>query len=161
LETGHWTFELRIDKESRFPRVDEVIPRASATASQLCLEPDDARLLVRTLAKLNDRQDEHTAVTLDLGQPPALRVQVDSEGPPAEGALELSSATGKRVRLRVSRRHLLRALQLGFTEIQVVNPETPLVCRDTSKVFVFMPLDPRSAGTPAAASPQASEPVSE
>ena len=45
LQTGPWTFLLRIDKDKRFPQIEQVIPAASAVTSRLCLEPSiDAAL---------------------------------------------------------------------------------------------------------------------
>jgi hypothetical protein len=55
-------------------------------------------------------------------------------------------------------------LQLGFEELQVCNAETPVRCRDENRLFVFMPLDQKTA-IPSASeklpdpSPEAAPPV--
>ena len=36
-------------------------------------------------------------------------------------------------------------MKLGFSEIQVVSPTTPVTCRDAVRTFVFVPLSPESA----------------
>jgi hypothetical protein len=63
---GPWTFALAIDTARRFPRVDDVIPRASAASSRLALDPEDAVFLAATLPRLPGRDGDHAPVTLDL-----------------------------------------------------------------------------------------------
>jgi hypothetical protein len=41
-----------------------------------------------------------------------------------------------------------RMLDLGFTEVQVASPDKPLVCRDASRIYVWMPLEPNAAIEP-------------
>src|SRR5439155_1378655 len=52
LRVGAWTFHLPIDKESRFPKVDEVIPSLSRALTRCHLDPADAAFATRSLPKL-------------------------------------------------------------------------------------------------------------
>ena len=138
LRWGAWTFLLAIDTAGHFPNVDTVIPKARVPACRLVLDPGDAESVTRVLSKLPSKSEEQP-VTLDLGTPPAIRFRV-GDGPVTEVVLQRSSISGKPVRLASDRRFLLRALELGFTEIQVENAETALCCRDDQRVYVWMPL---------------------
>jgi hypothetical protein len=68
LETGPWTFLLRIDKNGRFPKVEHVVPSVSSITSRLRLIEEDAEFLIATLPRLPGAEDEHP-ITLDLGRP--------------------------------------------------------------------------------------------
>jgi hypothetical protein len=48
----------------------------------------------------------------------------------------------------VDRRLLLRALQLGFSEIEIPSADAPLACKEAQRVFVFMPLSATAALPP-------------
>jgi hypothetical protein len=74
-----------------------------------------------------------------------VRARSDKGGPATEAVLSRSTAEGADVRVVTDRRFLLRAVELGFGEIEVVRPEVPLVCRDTRKTYVWMPLDAKAA----------------
>jgi hypothetical protein len=145
LETGPWTFLLRIDKDKRFPQIEQVIPAASAVTSRLRLEPVDLHFLVTTLPRLPGAEDDQAPITLELCQPPLVRARVADEGPSTEVVLTRSTVSGQEMRLHLDRQQLLRGLKLGFSEIQVVTAETPAMLRDALRVFVFVPLDPKSA----------------
>ena len=149
LECGPWTFWLRIDKESRFPRTEQVIPQESAVQNRLHLHSDDAAFLAAALPKLPVSDDEQMLVTVDLCTPPAVRARGSGEGPLTEVILARSTVSGESARLTVDRRQLYRALKLGFAELQIVAANAAVACRDASRVFVFMPLTPEAALPPA------------
>jgi hypothetical protein len=141
LRVGPWTFLLRIDKDSRFPDVEAVIPRPGQAASRLRLDPADAAFLAGSLPRLPSRDEHYSPVTLDLGPAVAVRARAEGRGPATELVLPRSAALGKPVRLCTDRRYVLRAVQLGFAEIEVTGPDRPVTCRDTTRAFVWMPLD--------------------
>jgi hypothetical protein len=139
LETGPWTFLLRIDKEGRFPKTDQVIPSPSSIRSRLCLDPKDAAFLAEALPRLPGTEDDHS-ITLDLCNPPCVRCRQDAQAQVNEVVLARSSASGKQVRVNLDRRNLYRALKLSFIEIQVAAADVAVTCRDRTRVYVFMPL---------------------
>jgi len=150
LESGPWTFWLKIDKESRFPKTDQVVPKEAAIQSRLQLHPDDATFLATALPKLPESEDEQLPITVDLCRPPVVRAKCAGDGPLTEVVLARSTVLGKAVRLNLDRRLLYRALKLGFAEVQVVAADTAITCRDASRVFVFMPLNAEGALPPSA-----------
>jgi hypothetical protein len=147
LRVGDWTFWLVIDKSSRFPAVQDVIPRATHS-SRLCLDPADADFLITTLPRLPGRDDDHSPITLALTTPPAVRARSEKGGSATEAVLTRSTTSGPDKVVVTDRRYLLRAVQLGFAEVQVVRPDVPLLCRDDRKTYLWMPLDPKTALPP-------------
>lgn len=145
---GPWTFALPIDAAGRYPDVDPVIPRPQAARARLRIGPNDAEALAAALTRLPGGRGEQAPVTLDLATPPAVRAGGDG-GAAEELVLSDSSATGRPVRVVCDRRHLRRALGLGFTEVEVAGPDKPLACRDGDRVYVWMALDQDSAAKPA------------
>jgi hypothetical protein len=139
VKVGPWTFLLAIDTQSRFPDVDVVIPRRSAPASRLQLDPQDAAFLAANLPKLPGGEDI-PSVTLDLHTPVVLRAGEEKHGV-TELVLTRSSVSGPPVRLCTDRRYLVRAVKLGFTDVEVLGPDKPLVSRNHARVYVWMPLD--------------------
>jgi hypothetical protein len=148
LQVGAWTIHLAIDAQARFPRTEEVIPKAKpVTVWQVA--PAERDFLLQALPKLPGEKDENAPVTLDLNEQTLIRAKADGQSRVTELALEHSKASGKALRLATSRLYLSRALQLGFREMAVVSPNTPIVCRDESRVYVWMPLHERAALKPA------------
>lgn len=148
LQIGSCTFHLRIDAGGRFPNVRAVIPSADAKTSRLELSERDAHFLVRMLPRLPGKE-EYTPVTLDLADPVAIRSR--GEEPPQVQELVLADSRheGAAVRVVCNRRYLWRAAKLGFRELQISAPNRPLLCRDESRTYVFMPLDKDAAVLPA------------
>ena len=141
LRQGPWTVLLAIDRDGRFPNLENVIPKVGGPVSRLQFDPADGAAAIQVLTKLPGKGDQ--PITLELATLPALRFRVD-DGPVTEIPLAQSSAAGKPIRLASERRPLLRALQLGFAEIQVKDADSALCCRDARRTYVWMPLDKQS-----------------
>jgi hypothetical protein len=59
-----------------------------------------------------------------------------------EVLLARSSLKGAVTRVSTDRQYLRRALRLGFTELQVTKADAPVCCRDRSRCYLWVPLDP-------------------
>jgi hypothetical protein len=145
LRTGTWTFFIPIDKEKRYPQIDQVIPRANRLATTCRLTPDDAIFLGKALPRLPGKDAENEQVTLDLNGHVAVRAQEGGQNPVVEVSLDRSTVDGPPVRLVSSRVYLARAISLGFREISIAGTNLPLVCKDASRTYLWMPLDHSSA----------------
>ncbi|QEH32093.1 hypothetical protein OJF2_05620 [Aquisphaera giovannonii] len=88
-------------------------------------------------------------VTLDLNGHVAIRGRGGDSGPSAWLILNRSSYTGAPVSESLDRTFLLRAVDLGFDELAVADPSTPIVCRRPDRTYAWQPLYPAPA--PAAA----------
>jgi hypothetical protein len=141
VRVGPWTFLLEIDTEGRYPHADSVIPRGAVLVSRLQLSEDDARFLAHVLPRLPGGKDDTSSVTLDLGAQIVLRTGADESPQVHEVVLSGSSCAGPAVRLACNRRYLWRVVQLGFREVLIGNATTPLLCRDPTRTYLFMPLE--------------------
>jgi hypothetical protein len=148
VRAGRWTFSLAIDTTSRFPDAQSVVPKPSAVTCRLFFDEADAAFLVQALPKLPGQDNDHSPVTLDLNRQALLRVRSREGCTVTEIELSRSRVEGKAVRLCLDRTNLRRALQLGFTEVLVREPDTPVLCRDRHRLFVFVPLDKQEVLTP-------------
>jgi hypothetical protein len=141
LRIGPWTFPLEIDTSGRYPNTERVIPRGDGLASRLRLSEDDACFLAHVLPRLPGSKDDLAPVTLELGEQVVLRARPDDAPQVTEVLLSGSSCAGPAVRVACNRRFLWRLVQLGFREVLVRNATTPLLCRDETRTYLFMPLE--------------------
>lgn len=139
LQAGPWTLHLPIDAKSRYPKAEEVIPSLKH-ATRCTLSTDDASFLMKSLPRLPKEDDGNDAVTMDLNGEVVVRARASAESKVTEVVLVGSKATGKPVRWNANRALIHRALDLGMTELAVVNKDSPIVCKDDRRTFVFMPL---------------------
>jgi hypothetical protein len=159
VRVGPWTLLLNIDATGRYPNAEDVIPRPRANTSRLQFSPEDAALLIRVLPELPGREDDQSPITLELGSPPAVRAGDPQRGAVQEAVLASSTTSGPHVRLCMDRRLLRRALQLGFTAMQVFKADQPLVCRDDRRTYVWMPFTEKAALPPSPAAVRVQEPT--
>ncbi len=139
---------LEVRTDARFPRVDSIFPDPTATLARLRIDPADAAFLAGSLGRLPGADAPHSPVTVDLNGHIAIRAR-DATGPtPTELVLSRSSYGGTPVRFGSNRDFLARALHLGFTEVEVGEPGSPLVCRSGPAAYAWQPLDPDSAIAP-------------
>jgi hypothetical protein len=139
IRAGPWTVLLTIDATGRYPHVDDVIPRPRGNASRVQLSSEDAALLIRVLPDLPGREEEDSPTTLAWGQPPRVIARDEQHDTVQKAVLTGSSVSGPSRQLTMDRRHLRRALQLGFREIQIQG-DRPVVCRDEHRLYLWMPL---------------------
>ncbi|OAI54618.1 hypothetical protein AYO44_14640 [Planctomycetaceae bacterium SCGC AG-212-F19] len=138
FQAGSWTVALPADTESRFPPYDQVIPKATRTT--WAIAPADADVLIRTLPRLPGDKVSDAPVTVDLNGQVHVRAKAEDQTHPTDLKLEQSKVTGSPVRFAVNRHWLLRALQLGFREVRIAEPDVPLLCAEPQRKFLFMPL---------------------
>ncbi len=147
LRIGFWTLFHAIQTEARFPRVDSIIPAASFAATRVRFAPADVQFLRSALDRLPGTDALNSPCTLDLNGRIALRASGEN-APPTELILSRSHYDGPPVRVCTNRAFLARALQLGFTTLEIADPSTPLACRDSNRVYGWQPLDADAALAP-------------
>ena len=141
VQFADWTFFLRIDDKARYPQVAEILPRQSASTARWHLAAEDVGRLTEVLPNLPGHDIDQTPVTVDLGKVVTVRGRGTSSGPAVEVMLSGSTTTGTPLRFATDRHYLLRALQLGFTELAVARPDAPVVCRDVTRTYGWMVLE--------------------
>ncbi|MBN2579367.1 MAG: hypothetical protein JXB10_10280 [Pirellulales bacterium] len=148
LRVGPWTFHLRINRDGRFPETDRHIPKIAEVTTRCRFAPADTQFLAGALPKLPCNDEQNLPVTVDCNGSVIIRAKGEVGGRPTECVLSNSTYEGQPVRLNANRKYLARALGLGLRELQVVSPQTAFVCRDETRSFTWMPLDPESAIAP-------------
>ena len=144
LRAGPWNFYLEA-QDARFPRVDRVIPDASAVTTRLSLDATAAAFLAQALDHLPGADEANSPATLDLNGRVAVRARNSDQGNVTELVLARSGYTGAAVRLNVNREFLTRAVRLGLSEFEVADAESPVALRGGDRVYCFQPLSKESA----------------
>ena len=145
LRVGPWTLWLEVMKDLRFPDVDRIFPGPHDAATRLRLDTADARFLLDALGRLPGAGEPNSPATVDLNGRIAVRARASGQEGTTELILARSAYTGPPVRLQTNREFLARALRLGFAEVEVVDADTPLACRDDRRVLAWQPLSKDSA----------------
>lgn len=139
IRSGHWTIFLPIDRKGRFPKVEQVIPKMTDKCSRLRLDPSDAAFLARTLSRLPGNEGQ-APVTLDLNGHVFIRARGEDQERTTAVTLTRSTASGATIRYAANRGYLTRAVALGFSEIQFNNADSPALCQDDRRKYIFMGL---------------------
>jgi hypothetical protein len=148
VRAGPWSVFLAVDKDGRFPRVEEIIPSLTGEFTHWQVAAEEAEFLRRSLAKLPGGDDPEAPVTLDLGAAVAVRARAAGQERGTELVLAGSKVEGKPVRLGSNRRYLARALELGCREFAIVKADVPVQAWIGERRYVWMPLDKDAALAP-------------
>jgi len=147
---GPWTIYLRINKDGRFPDIDRHIPCTDTAVARCQFSASDAHFLLKTLPKLPCDEDSNTwPVTVELNGAMIVRAKMSTQAEPTELLLSQASIQGGPARINTNRRYLARALKLGFRELSIFDPQSPVVCQDDRRLYLWAPLEPDSAIGPA------------
>ncbi|HWA96884.1 MAG TPA: hypothetical protein VG713_00260 [Pirellulales bacterium] len=98
-----WTIALRITKDARFPKTDDLIRDRHSAPSSLQFDPADAKFLVKALPKLPGSDDPMQSVTVELNSHVTIRARADGQSPVTELVLANSRADGERIVLTTNR----------------------------------------------------------
>jgi hypothetical protein len=135
VAAGAWTLWLTQDIVSRYPDVTAVLPRSTRLAT-LVLSEADATALLHDLQKDPVSNGEPLLLDLDFGPRPALRWPEGTPGRRAPYNLIRSQCQGPVTTVRLDPKYFVRALALGFREVQSTGPEDPVVCRDAARTYM-------------------------
>ena len=142
---GAWKIAVKIEKDAHFPKIDAVIPSTASTRSRLNLTNEDAQFLIAALPKLPSEDECHWPVTVELNGHVAIRGKAADDSPPTELILSHSRLHGEPVRWQTNRKLLTRAVRLGFRDVCLTDPESPAMCDDGQRQFVWAVLNSKCA----------------
>jgi hypothetical protein len=145
FRTGPWLVMLAVQKEGRYPKIDDVIPKPEAAKSRLELSADDAAFLGDVLPRLPCDDPLFEPITLDLNGRVLMRAREEGRPQPTQVELTSSRLEGPAVTLNSNRNYLANALRLGFRTLYCFGPESPVLCADERRRFVWCLLDAKSA----------------
>ena len=144
---GPWTVWLPIEKQGRYPRVEDIIPAADSAKTRLSLSAEDVSFLLEVIPRLPTETDQQGRITLDLNGQVAMLAKGDGPSPVTQVVLRNSHRSGDEMRLNTDRQFLVRAAQLGFHEIELHGSESPVVCRDERRIYLWSVLEEAAALT--------------
>jgi len=148
VRVGPWTIHLKIEKESRFPRVEDHVPDAGNAKTRLRLSDTDADFLAKAVKRLPSNGDYNSPITVDLNGAVAIRAQGEDQPAPTELVLCNSSRAGDSVRFNTNRNFLARAMKLGFRDVHLSGPEMPAFCCDETRQYLWALLGKEGAIKP-------------
>ncbi len=154
---GPWSVSVRISKEGRFPKIDSILPNQFAARSHVQLSQNDAASLADVLPRLPANDALNDPVTLDLNGHVVIRSREKPESRTTELTLPSSQLIGEPVALCTNRKFLERALKLGFREAHIYGAESPVLCCDEHRNYVWALLSKESV-VPAGDNPLRIEP---
>ena len=82
LRIGPWTLWHAIQKDARFPRVEDAIPGPETATTSLQVDPEDARFVEAALERLPGADALHGPMTIDCNGKVALRVYPERQFEP-------------------------------------------------------------------------------
>jgi hypothetical protein len=137
IQVGPWTFHLRIEKEGRFPEVNDLIRRPADAVAKLQVSDSDAMFLLKSLKRLPSADEYNLPVTVDLNGAAVIRAQADESQSPTELLLSASTVSGDAIRINTNRHYLGRALKMGFREVSLYGPEVPAICHEGTRNYIW------------------------
>lgn len=160
---GKTVILVRVQKEGRFPKIDELMPAVDRASSRLELSPQDADFLLGVLPSLPSSDPQYMPITLDLNDQVLIRSRDADRARPTEVELSSSRLSGEVVMLNTDRRFFERALRLGFCTTSVYGSKSPVLCADERRRYLWALLDadsavPRSTDAVRIESPTAARP---
>ena len=148
IQADSWTLHLKIEKEARFPNVDDHVPAVDAATSTMILADTDAEFLTQASRKLPAASEFNAPVTVDLNGSVAIRAKSADQEFGTELVLSNSQRSGEEMRFNTNRDYLRRAASLGFRQIYLQTAEAPASCRDDRRSYIWALLGKDGAITP-------------
>src|SRR5207244_13070937 len=84
-------------------------------------------------------------ITIDCKGQIAIRAKGPDDVVTTELVLSRSQVTGGSTRLMTNRKYLERAIDLGFSDLQVVDPNSPIICEDGERPYFWIGLGDQGA----------------
>ena len=136
LAADRWRFEFPIERNCRFPNLENAIPNAKSSSNRIQLSESDRLFLNDCLPELPGEDDADQPVTLDLNGHVAIVGRSRSNQRVAAAAiLDRSVHLGPEMQTTVNRHYLRRALQLGADEIYL-NSNQSFLARSQNMQYV-------------------------
>lgn len=148
IQADNWTLHLKIEKDARFPNVDDQVPAVESATTTMTLSDTDAEFLTQASQKLPAASEFNAPVTVDLNGSVVIRAKGADQDVGTELVLSNSQRLGEEVRFNTNRDYLRRAASLGFRQIQLRTSEAPAFCRDDRRSYIWALLGKEGAITP-------------
>ena len=144
LELQPWRIAFKLH-DGRYPKIEQIVSDREKARTRVMLSPSDAQFLAHSLERLPCCDEQYRPVTLDVNGRICVRGRSEAVKTPTELVLTNSRFEGEAVTINTDRRYLEHALKLGFTAFYFTSPESPALCDDGRKQFLWALLTPGDA----------------
>lgn len=148
FEGGPWMVWQIVQTEGRFPRVEDIIPAKDSASTRMVMAEREVEFFLNTVPRLPCDASRHKPMTVELNGHVALLARADDSSTITRAILSHARREGDELRWLTNRDYLLRAVKLGFREVELRGNEAPAVCRDANRAFVWSLLAPADALLP-------------
>ena len=150
---------MKIEKEARFPTVDEHVPNVNSATTTLALADADSEFLLKATKRLPAASEFNAPVTVDLNGAVVLRAKAVEQSAPTDLVLSNSRWSGDEIRFNSNREFLARAARLGFRQVHLRGPESPAFCTVDCRSYIWALLGKEGAFAPDANATRIESPV--
>ena len=148
IRSGSWTVHLKIEKEARFPAVEDQVPNVNSATTTLTFSDADAEFLTKAMKRLPGAKEYNAPITADLNGAVVLRVKSVEQSTLTELVLTNSQRDGDEIRFNSNREFLARAARLGFRQVHLRGPESPAFCTVDCRSYIWALLGKEGAFAP-------------
>jgi hypothetical protein len=145
FKIGLWTVWLLINREGRFPKLGDLFRQPAAATSRMSIDESDAEFLTEALIRLPSDHEQNNPVTLDLNGQVVVRARPAGQTRPTELILSHSQLHGENVVINTNRDFLGRAVKMGFREVYFFGPQSPALCDDGRRQYLWAVLEPQGS----------------
>ncbi len=145
LSVENWLVMVAVQKEGRFPKIDDILPDPATSPSRLELSSADAAFLREALPRLPNENPAHDPITVDLNGRVLIRARESASARPAEIELSGSQFIGEPVVWNTNRRYLDHAIRLGFRTLHARDAKSPVLGADERRRFLWCLLNAEDA----------------
>lgn len=145
LKADDWIIRLWLNREGRFPQVEQVLNQFGPISNRVYVDQEDLKFFARHFKRIPGAKREYSPVTLDLNGHVDLTAAGDEHQGPLRMRLGRSVHLGEPVRCSVNRNYLHRAAKLGAKEWRRFEGREPLVCLGEQLTYIVQPIEGLSA----------------
>ena len=148
IATRHWRIITR-SLEGQYPQWRAVVPDLGNVRTTVEIEfGAEEEDVIRAIARMPDHDPKHHAIGLEIAGN-KFSLLGKSPGSDRWTRVELSAikAVGPDVTIHLNRQFLTKALRLGLTRIEIIDPLTPLRFSNGGRQMIVMPVRPAPASS--------------
>jgi hypothetical protein len=141
LQTGPWTLFLAINKEGKYPRIEEILTNPATATSRLQIGDADAIFLQESIPSLPGADETNHGVTLDLNGKVLVRAKAANASQGMELLLSSSRLSGDACSVAINRKYLARATRLGLRRVCLSKSGGNLQAYDDRRQYIWAVLE--------------------
>lgn len=139
FQSGAWQYTVRCIVAS-YPNFNQVIPREASLKNRIVFTAEDIAMLEKSIPKLEGYKDDPQGIVMYAGgkgvkfmsRQPSSSVKIETRAEYKGWRTDLIAA--------MNRKYVMRALELGFTELRFSDAYSAFMSSGKAGIYVFMPM---------------------